>query len=95
MKGFFIDSGTKVSVCRGGFDDRWIMKGESVRHTTRDDLFIELFDCNVGEYDEEDALLANYTDEDDRVWGIAVPVRYSGVEASWVREGGFKLIDAD
>ena len=45
--------------------------------------------------DEEDVLLANYTDEDDRVWGIAVPVRYSGVEASWVREGGFKLIDAD
>ena len=52
-----------------------VMKGESVLHTTRDNLFIELSDCNVGEYDEEDVLLANYTDDDDKVWGIAVYVR--------------------
>ena len=86
MKGFFIDAGARVSVCKGGFNEKWVMKGESVLHTTRDNLFIELSDCNVGEYDEEDVLLANYTDDDDKVWGFAVPVRSSCVEASWVRE---------
>tara|TARA_Y100000780_G_C13319627_1_gene277192 strand:- start:181 stop:453 length:273 start_codon:yes stop_codon:yes gene_type:complete len=85
MEGFFIDKGAKVGVCKDGFDENWIMKSESKDHTTRKDLFIELSDCNVGEYDEEDVLLANHTDDNGKVWGIAVPVCNSHVEASWIR----------